>query len=131
MARTALVAQSLPLAAAGGSYFPALPLTATCADLVFTAGDAVNNNVVPIVNGKTMVDVFNAHATTVFTLSVISVADAQGRTGDITSYAIAAQKVSSFGPFSTTPAGWNQTSPAGLYLNPTSTNVQFAVLTLP
>jgi hypothetical protein len=130
MARTALTAQSLPLATAA-SYFPALPLTGTCADLVFTAGDASNNNVVPIVNGKTVVLAFNAHTTTPFTLSIISVADAQGRTGDITSYAIAAQKVSCFGPFSTTPAGWNQTSPAGLYLNPTSTNVQFAVLTLP
>jgi hypothetical protein len=131
MARTALTAQSLPLAAAGGAYFPALPLTGTCADLVFTAGDASNNNYVPIVSGKTVVLAFNKHATTTFTLSIISVADAQGRTGDITSYAIAAQTVSSFGPFTTTPAGWNQTSPAGLYLNPTSTNVNFAVLTLP
>jgi hypothetical protein len=130
MARTALVAQSLPLAT-GASYFPALPVAATSADLVFTAGDSGNNNVVPIVNSKTVVLAFNAHATTTFTVSIISVADAQGRTGDITSYAILAQKTSSFGPFSTTPAGWNQTSPAGLYLNPTSTNVQFAVLTLP
>ena len=130
MARTALTAQSLPLAV-GASYFPSLPLTATCADLVFTAGDSSNENVVPIVSGKTVVLAFNAHATTTFTMSIISVADAQGRTGDITNYAILAQHVSCFGPFQTTPAGWNNTSPAGLYLNPTSSNVQFAVLTLP
>jgi hypothetical protein len=130
MARTALTAQPLPLAV-GASYFPALPLTATSADLVFTAGDSGNNNYVPIVNGKTVVLAFNAHATSVFTVSVISVADAQGRTGDITSYGIAAQKTSSFGPFSATPLGWNNSSPAGLYLNPTSTNITFAVLTLP
>jgi hypothetical protein len=130
MARTALTPQVLPLAS-GASYFPALPITATSADLVFTAGDSGNENVVPIVSGKTVVLAFNAHATTTFTLSIISVADAQGRTGDITNYAILAQKTSCFGPFQTTPAGWNNTSPAGLYLNPTSTNVQFAVLTLP
>ena len=130
MARTALTAQSLPLAV-GASYFPTLPLSATSADLVFTAGDSTNNNVVPIVSGKTVVLAFNSHATTTFTLSIISTADSQGRTGDITSYAILAQKVSCFGPFQTTPAGWNQTSPAGLYLNPTATNIQFAVLTLP
>jgi hypothetical protein len=131
MARTALTAQALPLAT-GASYFPTtLPLTATCADLVFTAGDASNNNVVPIVSGKTVVLAFNKHATTTFTLSIISVADNQGRTGDITSYAILAQTVSCFGPFQTTPAGWNNVSPAGLYMNPTSTNVAFAVLTLP
>jgi hypothetical protein len=130
MARTALTAQALPLAS-GASYFPSLPLTATSADLVFAAGDSTNDNVVPIVSGKTVVLAFNAHATTTFTLSIISVADAQGRTGDITNYAILAQKVSCFGPFQTSPAGWNNTSPAGLYLNPTSSNVQFAVLTLP
>lgn len=130
MARTALTAQSLPLAV-NASYFPVLPLTATSADLVFTAGDSGNNNYVPIVGGKSVVLAFNAHVTTAFTLSIISVADGQNRSGDITSYGIAAQKVSCFGPFTTTPAGWNQTSPAGLYLNPTSTNIQFAVLTLP
>jgi hypothetical protein len=130
MARTALVAQPLPLAV-GASYFPPLPLTGTCADLVFTAGDSGNNNYVPIVNGKTVVLAFNVHTTTPFSLSIISVADAQGRTGDITTYAIAAQTISSFGPFSSTPLGWNNVSPAGLYLNPTSSNVKFAVLTLP
>jgi hypothetical protein len=130
MARTALTAASLPLSL-GASYFPSLPLTATCADLVFVAGDSVNDNVVPIINGKTRVLAFNTHATSTFTLSIISVADAQGRTGDITNYAILAQKISSFGPFQTSPAGWNNTSPAGLYLNPTSTWINFAVETLP
>jgi hypothetical protein len=130
MARTALTAQSLPLAS-NASYFPALPLTGTCADLVFTAGDSSLDNVVPIVSGKTVVLAFNKHATTGFTLSIISVADSQGRTGDITNYGIAAQTVSCFGPFVTSPQGWNNTSPAGLYLNPTSSNVAFAVLTLP
>jgi hypothetical protein len=130
MARTALTAHALPLAS-GASYFPALPLTATSADLTFAAGDSSNDNYVPIVSGKTVVLAFNAHATTGFTLSIISVADAQGRTGDITNYGIAAQAHSCFGPFQTTPVGWNNSSPAGLYLNPTSTNIQFSVLTLP
>ncbi len=129
MARTALVAQTLPLAAAGSQYFPALPLTATSANLVFTAADASLNNVTPIVNNKTVVLAFNTHATTTFSLTIHSVADAQNRTGDVTSYGIAALATASFGPF--TQLGWNQSSPTGLFLDATSSNILFAVLTLP
>jgi hypothetical protein len=130
MARTVLTAQALPLAS-GASYFPALPLASGSADLVFTAGDATNDNYVAIVNGKTVVFAQNTDSAASHTLTIHSVADAQARTGDITSYVIGALKTSSFGPFSATPLGWNQSTPAGLWLDPTSTFIQFAVVTNP
>jgi hypothetical protein len=130
MARTQLTPQTLPLVGPGASYFPSLPITSTCADLVFTAGDGSNNNYVAITNTKTVVLAQNT-STGTNTLTIVSVADAQGRTGDITSYAIGALKTSCFGPFVTSPTGWNQSSPAGLWLNPSSSFVQFAVLNLP
>lgn len=128
MARTALTAAALPLAS-GASYFPTTPLSANTADLTWTAGDASNGNYVALTSGKTRLLVKNVHATTAFTMTIRSVADERGRTGDITSYSVAALVTSSFGPFLTT--GWNQSSPAGLWIDTASTNLQFVVETLP
>src|SRR5947209_8483154 len=128
MARTALTAQSLPLAN-GAQYYPSTPLSATSADLTWSASDPGNGNYVPLVSGKTVVLTKNVHTTTAFTMTVKSVADSQGRLGDITSYSVVALATSSFGPFLT--AGWNQSSPAGLWLDSASSNLQYAVLTLP
>lgn len=128
MARTALTAVNFPNATTN-TFFPLLPITAGSQDLSFVAGDAINNNVVAITSGHTFVDVFNSHATTTFSLSIHSVADASNRTGDVGPYPIPAQKVSRFGPF--TSAGWNQSSPAGLWLDPTSTWLGFCVTNTP
>jgi|SRR5271157_799746 len=128
MARTLLVPQSFPLAT-GASYFPTTPLAGTAADLVWTAADAVNDNYVPIISTKTVVLIWNSDASA-HTVTIHSVADAQGRTGDITTYSQAAHTVSCFGPFTTT-AGWNQTSPAGLYIDCVNALQLIAVLTLP
>ena len=124
MARTSLTPVAFPNTTTN-AFFPVLPVTAGSQDLSFVAGDAVNNNVVTITSGKTFVDVFNSHATTTFSLTIHSVADASQRTGDIGPYPIPAQKVSRFGPFTT--AGWNQSSPAGLWLDATSTWLGFVV----
>lgn len=128
MARTALTAASLPLAT-GASYFPTSPLVANSADLAFTAADPANGNYVPLMSGKTRVLVKNVHGTTAFTMTIRSVADERGRLGDITNYSVSALVTSSFGPFLTT--GWNQASPAGLWIDSASTNLQFAVELLP
>lgn len=127
MARTALTAASLPLST-GAQYFPTLPLSANSANLVTAALDVSNGNYVAIVNGKTLLLAFNSD-TSAHTVTLTSVADGQNRTGDITAYSIAAAKIATFGPF--TSLGWNQTSPAGLWIDGNSALILLAVITLP
>lgn len=129
MARTFVTAQSFPLST-GASYFPPTPLTAGSASITLTSADTVNNNYATL-SAKQQLFVLNIHPTSTFSVTIHSVADAQGRTGDITSYGVAALTLASFGPFNTSPAGWAQTSPAGLWFDGTSTNLQFAVVNLP
>ncbi len=129
MARTSLTATKPPLSGPGAQYFPALPVTAASALLGFVAGDASASNYVAIVNGKTMVFVYNSDSAATHTLTIHSVADPQTRSGDITALALSALGIYGFGPF--TQLGWNQSSPAGLWLDPSSSFVQFAIINNP
>ena len=136
MARTLIAAQSPPNAA-NAAFFPATPLVANSASLVFAACDATNFNYTPIVSGKTMLYFINTDSAS-HTVTIHSVVDSQNRTADITTYSIAAgavggatNSIAMMGPFTTTPPGWNQTSPAGLYFDASSALVLVAVLTNP
>src|SRR5215469_8836647 len=116
MARTTIASQQFPLAGPspgvyGASYYPNLPLGAGSANLTMSAADTVNSNYTAIVEGKTVLLAYNAHATTTFTLTINSVSNVNQRTGDITNYALAALTAAMFGPFNA--AGWNQSAPAG------------------
>lgn len=70
-------------------------------DVTFTAGDASNGNKT-LSNGQLMLMFLNSHATNAYTFTVTSVADPElGRTGDISTYSLAAGKYAIVGPVPT------------------------------
>lgn len=103
MARV-LVAAQTPLSS---PYFPTTPLGAGTATLSEQAADPALGNYAPIVTGKTYIFAHNTNVGAQ-TITFTSIVDAQNRTGDITTYSIAAAGIAWFGPFVTSPAGWSQ-----------------------
>jgi hypothetical protein len=108
-----------------GSY-PTLPIAAGGADIAFTAADVTNGNQTPLTNSKTVIIAYNTD-TVAHHVTISSVADSLSRTGDITSYSVAADKVSAFGPFQTT--GWANSG--NLLFSADSALIGFAVINLP
>lgn len=105
--------------------YPVLPVSALALDLTFTAADVGNSNsFVP--SGDDLLLVWNTHATLGYTFTLSSVADAQGRTGDITAYAIAAGVISAFRIKKT---GWMQTD-GSIYLAGSNAAVKFCIIPL-
>ncbi len=127
MSRGTITAVAPPLSV-GASWYPATPLTVTTATLTMTTGDASNGHVTPIVDGKTLLIAQNT-GVGARTITISSVVDAQNRKGDITAYSIAAGGLAMFGPFK--QAYWNQSSPAGLWIDVSNAEVLLAVITLP
>lgn len=107
--------------------FPALPLTATSADLEMLAADVANKEQV-VATGK---DLVVAHNTDVgaHTITITSVADGRNkRTGDIATYSLGAGVYAVFGPFE--KMGWMQ-SDGRIYFEANHAGVKFGVVTLP
>ncbi len=129
MART-LVSAQLPPLATGATYFPTTPLSAGTAKMNFAAADSSNFNYTPVVSGKTYLEILNTD-TIAHTVTLHTVVDAQNRTGDITAYSIPAGEVHKFGPFTSSPAGWVQTSPAGLWFDCSSALLFVSVAQVP
>lgn len=121
MARTTIAAQTTP-----GAY-PTLPVAANSRDLAVVPADVGNGNDVTIVEGKTLLVAYNASAATARTLTLTSVADAFGRSGDITAYSMAAGEIAIFGPFKV--AGWSHAGK--LWVDGSHAEMTFAVITLP
>jgi hypothetical protein len=124
MARVLVAAQTTP------SAFPSLPIGANTRDLAMQAGDVALGNYAPIVERKTLVLLHNTFAGAK-TVTFTSVADAYGRTGDITTYSIGQDELAIFGPF--VAAGWSHGSDAagGLWIDVSDAAVEIAVITLP
>ena len=114
MARTALTKTIAP-----GS-FPTAGVVAT-----FAAADVVNKNSF-VMTSKEILLVKNAHATNPQTVTINSVADEMGRSGDITTFSIAAGDTAVFGPFKD-KTGWAQ-SGGVMYLEGSTTDITFCVL---
>lgn len=121
MARVNIAAQTTP-----GAY-PTLPVTANSLDLAMQALDASLGNYTALVDSKTFVLAQNT-GVGARTITFTSVADAFGRTGDITAYSIGAGELAIFGPFKA--AGWSQ-SGTQLYIDGSHAEVKAAVITLP
>ena len=102
------------------------PYPTTGAILTFTAADTTNFERF-VLTGTEVVLVWNTGASP-YTYTVTSTADPQGRTGDITTYSIAAGGLAAFGPFTTD--GWRQTD-GNLYAVASHIDVKFTVLYLP
>lgn len=124
MARTTIPAASIitPL----GPY-PTLPVSALALDLAWQAADASNLNQFALGTGKYIVLARNVHATTPFTVTLTSAPDERKRTGDITTYSIAAGKQIAF--LLDQQEGWIQ-SDGMFYLTGSDANIQFCIIRL-
>jgi hypothetical protein len=125
MGRTAIAASSIitPL----GPY-PTLPVTALALDLAWQAADASNSNQFTLGTGKYLILARNVHAVTGYTVTFTSVADSPfKRTGDITTYALAATKQMAF--LVDQQVGWLQTD-GMFYLTGSNASVEFCIIRL-
>lgn len=112
--------QTLTKSNAPGSY-------ATAGVVVtMTAADTVNKEQIAS-TGKELVIAHNTGGSP-YTVTINSAADEYGRTGDITSYSIAAGAIAAFGPFPV--HGWRQTNNY-INLEANNTAVKFGVVVLP
>lgn len=102
------------------------PWGAGSALLVFTVADIVNFNSTPL-TGRELLIVNNTDAG-IQTVTVNSVGDPQGRTGDITAYSLPIASFAVFGPFPV--LGWRQAD-GNLYYQSSAITVKFAVISLP
>lgn len=117
MARTALTKTTA--LGAYGNY------AADAADLTMTAADNSDKNSFTFTGN----DLVIAHNTGVseHTITISSVADPYGRSGDISAYALGAGEYAVFGPFKV--RGWQQ-SDGKMYLEANSDEVKFGVVAL-
>src|SRR5512139_124590 len=117
MARTTLTAKTLVGPKSNG-------YTANAADLTMSAADVANKNQV-VASGKDIVIAHNSGASP-YTVTITSIADPNlGRTGDITTYAMAAGVYAVFGPFYTD--GWRQTD-GYVYFEASNASVKFGII---
>jgi hypothetical protein len=123
MARINITAQTL-----AGSY-PELPVGAGSADLVWTPASVALKNDTSLVVAKTVLLARNVAASASHNVTISSVPDSAGRTGDIGPYVLAAGKVARFGAFIS--PGWGAPTTGRLQFEADSAEVEFAVLTLP
>lgn len=93
--------------------------------LTLTAADTSNNNAF-VASGNDLVVAQNTDDAAQ-TVTVTSVADPYGRSGDISAYSIAAGEVHILGPFKNT--GWMQ-SDGKVYLTASDAAVKFGVIRL-
>lgn len=124
MGRTAIAAASIitPL----GPY-PTLPVSALALDLTWQAADAGNGNQFALGQGKYLILARNVHATTPYTITLTSIADERKRTGDITTYSIAATKQAAF--LLDQQVGWAQTD-GMFYLTGSNASIEFCIIKL-
>lgn len=110
-----------------GAY-PTLQPTAGTMTLTLLAADTTNKEKFQV-TGKEILVAYNSNAgSTARTVTITSVADEKGRTGDITTYSIAARKLFAFGPAQL--AGWQQ-SDGYVYVEASDAEVLWGVLRLP
>lgn len=122
MARTNIAAQT-PV----GPYPAGGTVSAAALDLAWVTADAVNLNEF-IFSGKEILLVWNPDASA-HHVTLTSVADARGRSDDVTSYSVGAGVISAFN-FRSGSEGWQQ-SDGHIYISSDSALVKFAVVTIP
>lgn len=116
--------QILTKTVAKGSY-PALQPAVNTLDIVFAAEGADKSRFVA--SGNDLVLAHNSDPTNPYTVTISSVADDKGRSGDITAYALQAGEIAVFGPFQ--KAGWAR-SDGYVHLEASNAAVKFAVIQL-
>ena len=121
MAATVITVQQLL------SPFPVTPLTASSADITFTALTVTEGDTF-VCTGREVILISNGTGTN--TLTISSADDAYGRAEDITAYSLAENDFSVFGVGLTNAAGY-KTSAGLIKMTPSSAEVKAAVLRLP
>lgn len=102
-------------------------ITANSADFTWTACDASNGNSCTH-TGKELILAYNSNGSaTAYTITVTSVADELGRTGDQT-YSLGAGEYCVLGPYPV--RGWRQSN-GKLYFSSTNAELKFRVIRLP
>jgi len=104
--------------------YPTLPVTADALDVTFAAADVSNKNQFAP-TGDDVIIAWNSGASP-YTITITSFADDKNRTGDVSTYSLAAGDIASFRI--KTP-GWKQTD-GYVYLEASNAAVKFAVLSL-
>ncbi len=99
--------------------------TANAADLTMTAADVANKNQATA-SGNDLILAHNTGAAP-HTITITSIADVMGRTGDISAYSLGAGEYALFGPHK--GDGWTQTD-GKLYFEADHAEVKFAVVQL-
>lgn len=107
--------------------YPTLPVAALALDLTWQAADTSNLNQFLLGQGKYIILARNTHATTSFTLTLTSAPDDFKRSGDITTYSIAAGKQIAF--LVDKQAGWVQ-SDGMFYLAGSGASIEFCIIKL-
>jgi hypothetical protein len=107
------------------------PGTVNAGDLTvpFVALDNVNGNSFPF-TGREVIVFQNSNAGGAQTVTLASAPDAQGRTGDIAAYSIAASGFAFFYPGTGNPVGWRQ-SDGNVYIDCNAATVKAIILRLP
>jgi len=105
--------------------FPSLPVTALSLNLTMTAADAANKNQFAP-SGHDLILAWNSGASP-RTVTLTSAVNPQNRTGDITTYALAAGEIAALGPIGT--LGWVQAD-GYVYLEASNAEVKFGVIIL-
>jgi hypothetical protein len=95
-------------------------------DLNLQAADVANKNQFTP-SGDDLVIVQNSHASTAYTFTLTSAPDPFNRTGDITTYSLAAGEVA---VFRIKTLGWAQVADGKVYLEGSNAAVKFAVVPL-
>jgi hypothetical protein len=96
------------------------------ADFTLTAANVSDKNMC-VASNNDLIIAYNSDVTNPYTVTISSVADTFGRTGDITSYSLAAGDYVAFGPFRN--VGWKQ-SDGKLYFEANNAAIKFAVIAL-
>src|ERR1043165_8918269 len=111
---------AIPPATVVGPY-PTLPPAADSLDLVFSAADTVNLNQIALGAAKYLLLLWNNTGGSAYTITLTSVADKFGRTGDITTYSVG---IGEFGGILIDRDIWAQTD-GNLYLQASNAAVKF------
>ena len=121
MAATVITVQQLL------SPFPVTPLTASSADITFTALTPTEGDTF-VCTGREVILISNGTGTN--TLTISSADDPYGRSEDITSYSLAENDFAVFGVGLTNAAGY-KTSAGLIKMTPSSAEIKAAVVRLP
>jgi hypothetical protein len=101
-------------------------LTATGLDITFTVADISNKNSTPFVGNRMLILWRNDDAGSV-SVTITSIADSQGRSGDVTDGTFETTKS---GAFLVERDGWQQTD-GSVYFEASDADCKFAVLAIP